>query len=56
MTLNYRTAEILHVNDGKGTERVAFSDDKAASLHSSRSSAPGAARSARTRRDVRRSR
>jgi uncharacterized protein len=26
-TLNYRTAEILHVRDGKITERWAFSDD-----------------------------
>jgi ketosteroid isomerase-like protein len=28
-TLEYRTAEILHVNDGKVTERWAFSDDTA---------------------------
>jgi uncharacterized protein len=26
-TLNYRTAEIVHVRDGKVTERWAFSDD-----------------------------
>ena len=26
-TLNYRTAEILHIRDGKLTERWAFSDD-----------------------------
>ncbi len=29
-TLNYRTAEIMHVKDGKVTERWAFSDDTAA--------------------------
>ncbi|HXV69899.1 MAG TPA: nuclear transport factor 2 family protein [Acidimicrobiia bacterium] len=29
-TLNYRTAEIMHVEDGKVTERWAFSDDTAA--------------------------
>ena len=29
-TLNYRTAEIMHVRDGKVTERWAFSDDTAA--------------------------
>ena len=29
-TLNYRTAEIMHVRDGKITERWAFSDDTAA--------------------------
>jgi ketosteroid isomerase-like protein len=29
-TLTYRTAEILHVKDGKITERWAFSDDTAA--------------------------
>ena len=29
-TLAYRTAEILHVRDGKVTERWAFSDDTAA--------------------------
>lgn len=29
-TLNYRTAEIYHVNDGKVTARWAFSDDTAA--------------------------
>ena len=28
-TLNYRTAEIFHVRDGKITERWAFSDDTA---------------------------
>jgi uncharacterized protein len=29
-TLNYRTAEIMHIRDGKVTERWAFSDDTAA--------------------------
>ena len=29
-TLNYRTAEIVHVRDGKIVERWAFSDDTAA--------------------------
>ncbi len=29
-TLNYRTAEIYHVRDGKITHRWAFSDDTAA--------------------------
>jgi ketosteroid isomerase-like protein len=29
-TLNYRTAEIMHVRDGKVIERWAFSDDTAA--------------------------
>ena len=29
-TLNYRTAEIMHIRDGKITERWAFSDDTAA--------------------------
>jgi uncharacterized protein len=29
-TLEYRTAEILHIRDGKITERWAFSDDTAA--------------------------
>ena len=29
-TLDYRTAEIMHVRDGKVTERWAFSDDTAA--------------------------
>ena len=29
-TLIYRTAEILHIRDGKATERWAFSDDTAA--------------------------
>ena len=29
-TLTYRTAEIMHVRDGKVTERWAFSDDTAA--------------------------
>ena len=29
-TLNYRTAEIMHVRDGRVTERWAFSDDTAA--------------------------
>jgi ketosteroid isomerase-like protein len=29
-TLSYRTAEILHIRDGKVTERWAFSDDTAA--------------------------
>jgi ketosteroid isomerase-like protein len=29
-TLEYRTAEIFHIKDGKATERWAFSDDTAA--------------------------
>ncbi len=29
-TLEYRTAEIFHIRDGKATERWAFSDDTAA--------------------------
>ena len=29
-TLSYRTAEIMHIRDGKVTERWAFSDDTAA--------------------------
>jgi hypothetical protein len=29
-TFTYRTAEIMHVEDGKATERWAFSDDTAA--------------------------
>jgi ketosteroid isomerase-like protein len=29
-TFNYRTAEIMHIRDGKITERWAFSDDTAA--------------------------
>ncbi len=29
-TLNYRTAEIMHIRDGKVVERWAFSDDTAA--------------------------
>lgn len=31
-TLEYRTAEIFHMRDGKATERWAFSDDTAAIL------------------------
>jgi ketosteroid isomerase-like protein len=31
-TLEYRTAEIYHIRDGKATERWAFSDDTAAIL------------------------